>query len=213
MHQSYQYIHFIIYTNKSVFKLFILDWFLSFDQLVFLDELYRITLGLLIFLRILAILQHLSFNYQLHVMHNTIKHALGGVASCVLLLGLAIAAFASLQYMYLGKRIHEYRNMYSSMLSLLTAILSLAKLSTTSEEATGFDYLIFVLFCLIVNFLLLNLLISLLNETMSSIKEGKINRMALTKFDKNMSEHVFRKMKNIFVLCRRSHEDKGTSDC
>ena len=47
---------------------------------------------------------------------------------------------------------------------------------------------------------------------MSSIKEGKMKRLAHTKFDKNLSEHVFRKMKNMFVLCRRLNEDNAIGE-
>ena len=161
-------------------------------------------MGFLIFVQILGILGHLSFNYQLYVMRNTIQFALGGVTSCLFLLGVTLVAFASLQIVYLGRRVHEYRNMYSSLSSLLTAILSLAKLSTsTSNEGTGFDNLIFIIFCLIVNLLLINLLISILNDTMAVIKSGKINRRLKTKFDKTLSEHVLRKLRNMFVFCRR----------
>ena len=187
-----------------IFRPFISDRFLSFDQLTFLDEIYRITIGFLIFVQILGILRHLSFNYQLYVMRNTIQCALGGVTSCLFLLGVTLVAFASLQFVYLGSRVNDYRNMCSSLFSLLTAILSLAKLSTsTSHEETEFNNLIFVIFCLIVNLLLINLFISILNDTMTVIKSGKFDRRLKTKFDKTLSKHVMKKLRNMFVFCSR----------
>ena len=178
------------------------DRFLTFDVLLHLDEVYRICLGVLIFLHILALLKHVSFNFHLFLMRATIINARGSLLSSVLLIGIGILAFSSLEFLYSGRTTYAYRDMHNAIASLVCSTVSMAKLSLNSgSERTEMNNVVFVLFCLIVNFILINLLVSILNETMSMIKSGAELELNGDSYDSDLNQHALKKIWNFFSIC------------
>ncbi|KAK3092236.1 hypothetical protein FSP39_000128 [Pinctada imbricata] len=199
-----------IFTIEKIFNN--KEQFISFDQLIFLDDLYKMCLSILIFFHILFLLRHLTYNFHIYLLQNTIRIASGQIISCMVFLGIAIIAFSSLQYLFTGRKLSDYRSLYNAMLSLICAALSTAKLSSgKSEIISPFDKLTFFLFGLIVNLILLNLFISILNETLSALKTGNFVRGSIPTFDKELNQFVWEKISKIFSLCGVHPQDQSTS--
>ena len=166
--------------------------FLSFDNLVLLDEIYRTCIGLLIFLHTTLLLRHLNYNYHLYLMYTTLANARTSFTSCITMISFGILAYSSLEHLIFGRKIYAYRNMYAAIISMIRSSVSMAKLSTdTDRDDSAISRFAFFSFCIFINLLLINLLISILNETMAAVKSNKVRNEST--FDQQMSDHIFKK--------------------
>ena len=120
----------------------------------------------------------------------------------MILIGIGILAFSSLEFLYSGRTTYAYRDMYNAIASLVCSTVSMAKLSLNSgSERTEMNNVVFVLFCLIVNFILINLLVSILNETMSMIKSGADLERHGDSYDSDLNQDALKKIWNFFSIC------------
>ena len=187
--------------------LYVSGTFLSFDNLVFLDEIYRTCIGILIFLHIILLLRHLNYNYHLYLMYTTIANARMNFISCITMISFGILAYSSLEYLIFGRKIYAYRNMYAAILSMIRSSVSITKLSTDRDrEESAISRFAFFSFCIIINFLLINLLISILNETIAAVKSSEVGNEST--FDQQMSDHVFNKVRKLFSFMEKKQTDR-----
>ena len=186
----------------SIFVKCVSGTFLSFDNLVLLDEIYRTCIGLLIFLHIILLLRHLNYNYHLYLMYTTIANAGMHIISSMTMISFGILAYSSLEYLIFGRTIHAYRSMYAAILSMIRSSVSMAKLSIdTDRDDSAISRFAFFSFCIFITFLLINLLISILNETMAEVKSNKVGNDST--FDKKMSDHIFKKVRKLFSFMEK----------
>ena len=87
--------------------------------------------------------------------------------------------------------------MYAAILSIISSSVSITKLSTDSDrDDTAISLFAFFSFCIVINLLLINLLISILNETMAAVKSSEVRTEST--FDQQMSDHIFKKIRDLF---------------
>ena len=92
--------------------------------------------------------------------------------------------------------------MYAAILSMIRSSVSMAKLSIdTDRDDSAISRLAFFSFCIFITFILINLLISILNETMAEVKSNKVGNGSA--FDNKMSDHIFKKVGNLFSFMKK----------
>ena len=98
--------------------------------------------------------------------------------------------------------------MYAAIISMIRSSVSMAKLSTdTDRDDSTISRFAFFSFCIVINFLLINLLISILNETMAAVKSNEVGNDST--FDQQMSDHIFKKVRKLFSFMDKRQTDRG----
>ena len=126
--------------------------------------------------------------------------------SCMTMISCGILAYSSLEYLTFGRTVYAYRNMYAAVLSMISSSVSMAKLSTDSDrDDSAISRFVFFSFCIVITFLLINLFISILNETMASVKSSEVGNDS--SFDQQMSNHIFEKMRKLLSFMEKRQRD------
>ena len=127
--------------------------------------------------------------------------------SCMTIISFGILAYASLEYLIFGRKIYAYRNMYAAILSMISSSVSMAKLSTDSDrDDSAISRFAFFSFCIFITFLLINLFISILNETMEAVKSREVGNDST--FDQDMNDHIFYKVRKLFSFMEKRQNDR-----
>ncbi|XP_077987011.1 polycystin family receptor for egg jelly-like [Glandiceps talaboti] len=143
--------------------------FVNFQYIAFLNELYTLFIGIVIYVEILKFLRLLRFNQRIRMLAATIKYASVTLIPFSILFGLVLLSFASFGYMIFGHTIPHYRTLIMSLETLLQTFIGKFYLTNLNESLVGPVY--FVLFSIICFFILLNMLISIIADAFAEVRE------------------------------------------
>ena len=193
--------------------------YLSFDIIYIMDYLSRTCLGFLIFLEILTVLKRLTFNYHVYLMRMTLNLAGQEMLSCTFVISILITAYASFQYLTLGPYVSLFKEMISSYITsirIATAYVKMKIFLETNISDTALNKLMFVCFFFIVTLTMMNILISIINNAIESVKTEKVSTSTKRKiYDSELNEFFWKKINQAFQCIRTDRSDvylKGSTN-
>lgn len=178
----------------------------SFEYVELYDLIYRMTLGIVFFFGILQLLQPLTMNYHFFILQKSLLRARYDLCMSLILIILAIISFGSYLFLAVGKYVDQFKDLYSSIITLLRMLLAMISLrlnpnmdSTAARTMTG-------LFFFAISLIGINLFIAIMfghfadvqamQKTQAEDGESKKidNDMA---FDFELNQHVWKQLDSI----------------
>ncbi|XP_067665494.1 polycystin-1-like protein 3 [Haliotis asinina] len=189
--------------------------YVSFDLVHLLDEIYRCSLGMVLFIRILYLLQPLSLNYNLFLMRATLLASRAELFGFSFILSVVVTAYASFFYLLEGPITFDIRTLYHCYLALVESLLGLVRSRQLLFSESGIEvYLkqtMFICFFFTATMILMNIGASILNLDMSSIKGHKDFTVG-PKFDRNLNEFLWKTVEELFRKCSPRVQRGFTTD-
>ncbi|XP_060074619.1 polycystin-2-like [Ylistrum balloti] len=183
--------------------------FLSFEIVVFYDNIYKLCISIVLFVSILMLLKPLTFNYYLYMMKTSIIVSKVDLLSFSVILGIAMTAFACIVHLFIGATSFSFMTMASSYITLFRTLLAMVTLrelmGSTDEIVTE---IVFTIFIFTMTLVLLNMFICILNDAFSFVKDGKSAGL-VTPFDSELNKHFWRKINQAFN-CRSNTNHKDS---
>ncbi|CAC5393050.1 PKD1L2 [Mytilus coruscus] len=169
--------------------------YISFEKVYQFDAAYQGSLAMLLFIIILDLLSPLEFNYHFFTMVSSLKIARGAIVAFMVIIILELTAFASLIWLTIGRKDEMFKNMFETMNTLLTVLLSMRKYNTEAFD----DLLVkfyFGLYTFSLTKTLVNVFISLLTISLNDVK-CDLDKGVL-QFDQDLNKHLWVKV-NKFI--------------
>ena len=144
--------------------MFFTDEFVNFQRLAAVNKTFVTTLGMLIFLNLIMLLQVLKANHRIRLLSDTLTKNSSKFVGLFLLLGILHMTFSSFYYLYLGSSQYEYSSFLMSCHSV-TALLLGGGAKFKVGVAAGSDNLsrlMMFAYGLIVITIMMNLFISMI---------------------------------------------------
>ena len=127
------------------------------------------------FLTFVRIFYYLRLNPRLNVLTATIGKAKVQLLGIMFIFVIVFIGFSLMAHVVFGTHLEEYRDLPTTISSLLRMLLGDFDYETLKEERRIFAPLLFVIFNVIGNFLLLNMVIAVLNQAFTNIRSEKYN--------------------------------------
>lgn len=145
--------------------------FIDFDTSAWYDQLYGYTLACLVFILFIKFLKLLRFNRKMSLMFRTVSHASVDTKYFSFSFVIVIAAFSQFAHLIFMSSIFEYSNMIYTLESLINMMLGSFSYSDMVEAAPEMGKLFFFTYFTFMTFILLNMFISIINESFSIVQE------------------------------------------
>lgn len=149
--------------------------FVEFGLIAYWDEIFNIFLSCLIFLTTFRIMKILGYSDRINQLGRVLQHATWDLLGCFLVFFVVYTAFLISGHLLFGRYLDTYKNLMVSSTTLANAIIgknSIADLFSVEPVIGRIYYFLFVLFLL---WVLLNILVSTLNEGISAVRAQKID--------------------------------------
>ncbi|XP_033748530.1 polycystin-2-like [Pecten maximus] len=185
-----------IYIVEEIFNS--AEKFLSFEIVVFYDNIYKLCISVVLFVAILMLLKPLTFNYYLYMMKTSILVSKMDLLSFSVILGVAMTAFACIVHLFIGATSFSFMTMAKSYLTLFRTLLAMVTLRELMGSTDEFETeIVFTIFIFTMTLILLNMFISILNDAFTAVKDGRSGG-AVTPFDYELNKHFWGKMNQAF---------------
>ena len=139
-----------------------------------MDNISRTCLGFLIFIEVITVLKHLTFNYYVYLMRMTLHLAAEEMTSCMIVIMILITGYASYQYLAVGVYSFAFRDMLSAIMTTLRTAIAIVKMNIyfeSSFEIPVLNKVMFISFFVILTLILMNTFISVINNAMEAVKD------------------------------------------
>ncbi|XP_070582204.1 polycystin family receptor for egg jelly-like isoform X2 [Ptychodera flava] len=143
--------------------------FLNFQYVASLNELYTLFIGLVVFFAFIKALHLLRFNQRIGMLAATIKYASETLVPFSVLFSLVLGNFAAFGFLRFGRILWAFASFISSLETLLQTFIGKFYLEDLSESIIGPLY--FVLFSIICFFILLNMLVSIVVDAFTQVRQ------------------------------------------
>lgn len=160
----------------------------SFEFAMLYDQLYQYTMAGVMFIVSLDLLKPLTFNSHLHILYFSLTNGRKEILSFVSLFMIVISAFASYMHITTGYLVHQFRNPFSAILSMMQIVLSMISLRKHAEISTLHAQISISVFAFIMIFIFVNFFIAMLSFYFS---DGKENFLTSSKFMKELNDHLW----------------------
>ncbi len=180
------------------------DIYVSFDLVHLLDTVFRFSISLVLFIRILSLMRPLAINYSVFLMRATLLSTQNELLAFSIVLSIVLTAFTSLFYLLEGPITFGIRTVPDTYMTLFTSLLGLIRLRQLQFSETGIEsntkQFMFFLYFLMTTMILMNVAVSILNIDMSSIK-GHTHFKVGPEFDKDLNDYLWRSLEGFFSKC------------
>ena len=181
--------------------------YLSFDLIFFMDYISRTCIGFLIFIDVITVLKHLTFNYYVYLMRMTLYMAAKEIMSCVVVIGILITAFASYSYLTVGVYLYAFRDMLGAVMTKLRTAIAIVKMNIyfqSTIETSVLDKIMFISFFFILTLVMMNTFISVINNAMEAVKGNKVSKARKRLlFDEELNKFFWRRITRILNFGKR----------
>ncbi|XP_076075764.1 polycystin-1-like protein 2 [Mytilus galloprovincialis] len=154
---------------RSVTKL--RDRFYNFQRLAMWDEVFGYLVAFTIFVCIIKLLHMFRFNRKMSMLAGVIKNSANELAAFSVALTVFMLGYAIWGYMMFGPKLASYRTMLDSLETLLAFALGSYDYRSLEEVNRVFGPMFFFAFFFSVMFLLINIFVAILNESIAAIKK------------------------------------------
>ncbi|XP_022079544.1 polycystic kidney disease protein 1-like 2 [Acanthaster planci] len=148
------------------------DLHFSFRTLVFLDELYALSLGTIGFLATIKLQALLCFDRRFTVMTRTLSDAKFKLLGCGVVFFIVFYGFVWINYLIIGSEQKDYSTIISTSETLLITLLGKFRFSQfdTNASSKTLVIIIFILFCVFQGFILLNMFMSIIIDSFATLR-------------------------------------------
>ncbi|KAK3091662.1 hypothetical protein FSP39_021645 [Pinctada imbricata] len=154
---------------KKVTKL--RDKFYDFQKVALWDETFNFILAFTIFIAILKLVHILRFNRKMSMMAGILRNAAKELSAFVIVFVLFILAYAAWGYIMFGPKMASYRSMIDAIETLLNFSLGSFDYLALENANRIFGPIFFFAFFFTIMFILLNIFVTILNESISTVKD------------------------------------------
>uniref|UniRef100_A0A0L8HQF0 Death domain-containing protein n=2 Tax=Octopus bimaculoides TaxID=37653 RepID=A0A0L8HQF0_OCTBM len=156
----------------------------------------------------IKLLQPLALNYHLFLMKASIMLSLPSIASFSVVLFFLMTAFAIGIHITFNNVSIYFIDLKSTYLALFRIFLAMGKFKETFGLDNIMSNMVFFIYTLLVSIILLNVCISIINDTFSFVK-SRINSLGFEYcFDFKLNEHFWYRMTTLFYKKKISSEEK-----
>lgn len=134
------------------------------------DEVFGYFMAFTIFVSIIKLLHLFRFNKRMSMIAGTLKYSTKELSAFSVVITILIVAFASWGYIMFGPKMPEYRNMFQSFETLLAFSLGDFDYLALEKVNRVFGPIYFFTFILCIMIILLNMFVTILNESIAAVK-------------------------------------------
>ncbi|XP_077983292.1 polycystin-1-like protein 2 [Glandiceps talaboti] len=145
--------------------------FVSFQYVAWLNELYTIFIAIGCFFCVAKFLHLFRFNKRLGMLGSTIRYAAKDLVPFFILFMLILMDFATFGFLVFGAVLPDYESFVTSIGSLLLTVIGKFPLEGLDTHHSILGPLYFATFSITCFFVLLNMLISIVNDAYTRVKE------------------------------------------
>lgn len=146
------------------------DKFYNFRKVAMWDEVFGYFMAFTIFVSIIKLLHLFRFNKRMSMIAGTLKYSTKELSAFSVVITILIVAFASWGYIMFGPKMPEYRNMFQSFETLLAFSLGDFDYLALERVNRVFGPIYFFTFILCIMIILLNVFVTILNESIAAVK-------------------------------------------
>ncbi|XP_013384714.1 uncharacterized protein LOC106154780 [Lingula anatina] len=169
--------------------------FVPFDRVVLWDDAYSTAIALDLFLAMMQLFAPLSFSESFAVLKSILKRSFGEVMNYVGIFVVLLYSFSAALVIETGDFTTSFKEIPESMYRLFGAMLGILKYADLREQDSLVMILVFVVFAMSMNFILLNMFMSIINDTLSDVKEDPTKQ----EYDRELNKHLMDKIGALFT--------------
>ncbi|KAL5017875.1 hypothetical protein ScPMuIL_003597 [Solemya velum] len=144
--------------------------FTSFHNVVLWDEVSGYLIAFLVFLQTIRFLKLLRFNKKISLLTSTLWFTAGPLLSFGIVFMIGFLAFSMTCHLFFGSIMREFRDFISTMETLLSMMLNKFDYQSALISTRISGPLLFGLFCLSFNFILINVFVTILIEGFNVVR-------------------------------------------
>ena len=144
------------------------DETVSFQKLAAISALYKILMSFATFLVTLGLLHILRYNRTIAILAATINDSKWRMGALGLFCLAFLVAFAGLTHCWFGAQMYDFRAMFPAMMRLAIRHMDL-DYENTRQAAGIFGCLVVLVFCFTTLIILMNFMITLLNDALENL--------------------------------------------
>lgn len=135
------------------------------------DEIFGYILAFTIYIYIIKLLHMFRFNRRMSMLAGVIRYSAGELTSFSFALTIFILGYAIWGYLMFGPNLASYKSMMDAIETLISFALGKYDYRSLGESNRVFGPLFFFAFFFTVMFLLINIFVAILNESIAAIKK------------------------------------------
>ena len=178
-----------------------------------MDNISRKCLGFLIFIEVITVLKHLTFNYYVYLMRMTLHLAEEKMTNCMVVIMILITGYASYQYLVVGAYSYDFRDMVSAVVTKLRTAIAIVKMHIyfdSSFEIPVLNKMMFISFFVIVTLILMNTFISVINNAMEAVKNNKVSKARKRLlYDAELNAYFWKSIGSLFRFGRKDKSQRA----
>ncbi|XP_067671787.1 polycystin-1-like protein 2 [Haliotis asinina] len=175
--------------------------FVNFQRIVLWDDVFTCMQGFLLFVAMLKLLRLIRFNTKITQLSTTLKRSIGPIVNFLIIFSLVFVAFTQFAYLVFGPLSSEYYSFVTSMETLFSMLLMKVNVEEVIMANSILGPLFLFTFVLVVVFILINMLLSILNEVFTGVRLDA----RCCPDDPQMAEFMYSELKRIIGLSPASH--------
>ncbi len=159
--------------------------YINFQRVGSWNELLTIMVGWLVYLSTLKFLKLLRFNRRMLVLGATLRNAATGLSMFFIMFMIVFLSFTQVFYGTLGNMLKEYSSMIIAAETLLSTMLGKFDFRALQVTRPLLGPLLFILYVCTTTFLLINMFVSIINESFGAVRadvESRDNEYEIVEF-------------------------------
>lgn len=181
--------------------------------MIFYEWIYLFGLCGFILVTTLKLCQPLSINYYYFLMKSSIMISLSYLYAFIIYLIVIISSFSFATYVLLYRNVFSFRTLKATYLTLFRIFLLLEKFHQTFINHTSIRHLIFFVYTFFSAIILMNLCLSILNESFALIKKIQREIGSEYMFDWELNRHFWNQLLSFFRLKQNAETRKKGNFC
>ncbi|XP_069125477.1 polycystin-1-like protein 2 [Argopecten irradians] len=147
------------------------DKFYNFEKVAMWDEVFGYVMAFTIFASIIKLIHMFRFNRKMSMIAGTLKNSTSDISAFSVVFLVFLSGFAIWGYIMFGPNMASYKSMIQSIETLLAFSLGEYDYLALVNVNRIFGPLFFFSFFLFVNFILLNVFVTILNESITAVRK------------------------------------------
>lgn len=181
--------------------------FISFYQNAMLQETTAYIISIVDFIAIIKLVTFLRFNRNFLTLTETIRRAAIHVSWFMIYTSLMVFGFVLSLTLMLGTQCYNYSGVKRSMFSSYLLLLGVFEWSDfLTNDPLG--PIMFIMFCLIMTFILMNIFLTILMDVYSEVQNDK----ELSKLEFHLVEYLFNRVASAFGMAKKPEDDESDDE-
>ena len=151
----------------------------------------------------------MTFNYHLFLMKSSISVSMPSLLSFAVFLAIILSGFAFSLHATLCNHSSHFKDLRTVYLTLFRIFLLMGKFHDTFQLDRPFTHVVFLAYGFTVSIILLNICVSIINDSFTYVRDMQLNHGSKYKFDQRLNDHFWNRMKNFFCRNKQDILNKG----